>query len=212
LQQTVEQTVAGLGYDLVEIERSAGGLLRVTIDLPWSGPTSDQVASKAPEVPEAYVTVEDCEKVISSFENCPSVEHGGGRACYMPSEDRILMPPKPAFTSSEEYYSTLFHELVHATGANHRLARKGVTDPSGFASHEYSFEELVAECGSTFLCSHAGIAPATLANSAAYIASWSKRLSAEPRWIVNAASQAGKAADLILGKRREQAERLDEAA
>ncbi|POP70432.1 ribosome maturation factor RimP, partial [Pseudomonas syringae pv. syringae] len=31
LQQTVEQTVAGLGYDLVEIERSAGGLLRVTI-------------------------------------------------------------------------------------------------------------------------------------------------------------------------------------
>ena len=41
LQQTVEQTVAGLGYDLVEIERSAGGLLRVTIDLPWTGPNSE---------------------------------------------------------------------------------------------------------------------------------------------------------------------------
>ena len=37
LQQTVEQTVAGLGYDLVEIESSAGGLLRVTIDLPGDG-------------------------------------------------------------------------------------------------------------------------------------------------------------------------------
>jgi ribosome maturation factor RimP len=35
LQDIVEQTVTGLGYDLVEIERSAGGLLRVTIDLPW---------------------------------------------------------------------------------------------------------------------------------------------------------------------------------
>jgi ribosome maturation factor RimP len=35
LQDIVEQTVAGLGYDLVEVERSAGGLLRVTIDLPW---------------------------------------------------------------------------------------------------------------------------------------------------------------------------------
>ena len=35
LQDIVEQTVTGLGYELVEIERSAGGLLRITIDLPW---------------------------------------------------------------------------------------------------------------------------------------------------------------------------------
>jgi len=71
LQQTVERTVAGLGYDLVEIERSAGGLLRVTIDLPWSGPTSDAMASKAaktPEMPEAFLTVEDCEKVTRQLQ------------------------------------------------------------------------------------------------------------------------------------------------
>jgi ribosome maturation factor RimP len=36
LQATVSQTVTGLGYVLVEIERSAGGLLRVTIDHPWA--------------------------------------------------------------------------------------------------------------------------------------------------------------------------------
>ncbi len=54
--------MAGLGYDLVEIERSAGGLLRVTIDLPWSGPTSDA------EAPEAFVTVEDCEKVTRQLQ------------------------------------------------------------------------------------------------------------------------------------------------
>ena len=64
LQQTVEQTVAGLGYDLVEIERSAGGLLRVTIDLPWAGPNS----VKAPGVPEPYLTVEDCEKVTRQLQ------------------------------------------------------------------------------------------------------------------------------------------------
>ena len=34
-QLAIEKTVTGLGYDLVEIDRSAGGLLRVTIDLPW---------------------------------------------------------------------------------------------------------------------------------------------------------------------------------
>ncbi len=50
--------MAGLGYDLVEIERSAGGLLRITIDLPWS----PQVVGEGSEV-EQFVTVEDCEKV-----------------------------------------------------------------------------------------------------------------------------------------------------
>ncbi|RYF68740.1 MAG: ribosome maturation factor RimP [Comamonadaceae bacterium] len=65
LQQTVEQTVAGLGYELVEVVRSAGGLLRVTIDLPWAGPKSVEVAvaGAAFEAPEPFVTVEDCEKV-----------------------------------------------------------------------------------------------------------------------------------------------------
>ncbi len=67
LQQTVEQTVAGLGYELIEIERSAGGLLRVTIDLPWIGPKLAAVAGvgqgAAFEAPEPFITVEDCEKV-----------------------------------------------------------------------------------------------------------------------------------------------------
>ncbi len=64
LQQTVEQTVAGLGYDLVEIERSAGGLLRVTIDLPWNGPNSEAMAGAT----EPFVTVEDCEKVTRQLQ------------------------------------------------------------------------------------------------------------------------------------------------
>lgn len=64
LQQTVEQTVAGLGYDLVEIERSAGGLLRVTIDLPWTAPSSEAAVG----APEPAVTVEDCEKVTRQLQ------------------------------------------------------------------------------------------------------------------------------------------------
>ena len=53
LQDIVEQTVTGLGYELVEIERSAGGLLRITIDLPW---TPENATTQ-------FVNVEDCEKV-----------------------------------------------------------------------------------------------------------------------------------------------------
>jgi ribosome maturation factor RimP len=65
LQEIVEQIVSGLSYDLVEISRSAGGLLRVTIDLPWS-----------PEVAgvEQFVTVEDCEKVTRQLQFTLEVE------------------------------------------------------------------------------------------------------------------------------------------
>jgi ribosome maturation factor RimP len=62
LQATIEQTVTGLGYDLVEIERSAGGLLRVTIDWPWV-PGQD-----------VFVTVEDCEKVTRQLQFVLEVE------------------------------------------------------------------------------------------------------------------------------------------
>ena len=58
LQQLVETTVTGLGYDLVEIERSQGGLLRITIDWPWD--------PQAPQV--RLITVEDCEVVTRQLQ------------------------------------------------------------------------------------------------------------------------------------------------
>jgi ribosome maturation factor RimP len=61
LQDIALQTVTGLGYELVEIERSANGLLRVTIDLPWTGQ-------------EQFVNVEDCEKVTRQLQYALEVE------------------------------------------------------------------------------------------------------------------------------------------
>jgi ribosome maturation factor RimP len=66
LQQIVDTTVIGLGYDLVEIERSPSGLLRITIDLPWQGHLSAE--DIAAGVPEQFVTVEDCEKVTRQLQ------------------------------------------------------------------------------------------------------------------------------------------------
>ena len=63
LQEIVEQTVAGLGYQLVEIERSAGGTLRITIDMPWEEGT-----------PEQHVNVEDCERVTRQLQYALEVE------------------------------------------------------------------------------------------------------------------------------------------
>ena len=61
LQDIVDTTVTGLGYELVELERSAGGTLRVTIDLPWDGT-------------ERYVNVEDCERVTRQLQFALEVE------------------------------------------------------------------------------------------------------------------------------------------
>lgn len=144
--------------------------------------------------------VEACERIVSGYANPPSIEHGGDVACYVPSQDRVQLPQRQAFDSPASYYATAFHELIHSTGAAHRLARKGVVDGARFASHAYSAEELVAEVGAAFLCADGGISPKTIDSSAAYIAHWSQALRRDPRWIVEASGHAARAADLVLGR------------
>ena len=68
-QEIVEQTVTGLGFDLVELERSGSGLLKVTIDLPWEAPVEGQ-----PVPVERFVTVEDCEKITRQLQYLLEVE------------------------------------------------------------------------------------------------------------------------------------------
>ena len=82
LHQTIEDTVSGLGYELVELERSAGGLLRVTIDFPW-----------APGQPPAPpVTVDDCERVTRQLQFTLEVEGVDYRRLEVssPGIDRLL--------------------------------------------------------------------------------------------------------------------------
>ncbi|TAG35343.1 MAG: ribosome maturation factor RimP [Polaromonas sp.] len=62
---TIEQTVTGLGYDLVDIERTTGGLLRVTIDMPYT--------HASPEA-EQFINAEDCEKVTRQLQFVLEVE------------------------------------------------------------------------------------------------------------------------------------------
>lgn len=65
LQALVQQTVQAFELDLVEIERSAGGLLRITIDVPWQPDGAGQ---------EQFVTIEDCEKVTRQLQYVFQVE------------------------------------------------------------------------------------------------------------------------------------------
>jgi len=138
------------------------------------------------------------EGIVSGMPQPPTINHNGGnRAYYVPSSDSVHLPPEAAFDSRREYYSTLFHELGHATGHPSRLNRDTLETPAPFGSEVYSKEELVAEFASAFLCADAGI-DSTLNNSAAYIKGWTAKLQQDPKLVITAASKGQKAADYIL--------------
>ncbi len=140
-----------------------------------------------------------CEQIVTQMPNPPTILHDSPTALYVPSTDTVQIPSLSRFMSAEEYFSTLYHELVHSTGSGCRLARPGVTEGTRFASHAYSLEELVAECGAAFLCGMSGIAPQTIENTAAYIAHWLARLHDDRTMLIRAASQAQHAVDYICG-------------
>ncbi|MBU0682878.1 MAG: DUF1738 domain-containing protein, partial [Candidatus Omnitrophica bacterium] len=101
--------------------------------------------------------IDRCEQIINNYKTCPNITHNEQRAYYSPSSDYINMPVRASFNSSEAYYSTLFHEITHSTGHINRLNRKGISESAFFGDQNYSFEELVAEMGASFLCAESGI-------------------------------------------------------
>lgn len=151
-----------------------------------------------------FSPIEEAEKIVAGYRG-PEIRHGGSRACYTPSADKVSMPEREAFETPEAYYSTLFHELTHSTGHRNRLARDGVANHARFASHEYSQEELVAEMGAAMLCGHAGI-EADVDNTAAYLDHWLRKLKREPTMLCAAGGEAQKAVDYIRGIRWQKPE------
>ncbi|EIX9035746.1 TPA: zincin-like metallopeptidase domain-containing protein [Klebsiella oxytoca] len=119
------------------------------------------------------------------------------RAYYSPGRDCIIMPHPEQFTSREDYYGTLLHELTHATGHASRLNRDGITaGKHTFGDPMYSFEELVAEMGAAFLCAHVGIQSKLQHDS--YIASWLKVLQQDKKAIFRASGLARNACEYLL--------------
>ncbi len=118
---------------------------------------------------------------------------GGDMAFYVPSQDYIAVPPQQAYFAQVDWYRTVFHELGHWTGHKSRLDRELC---GRFGSEDYAREELVAEMASAFLCASLWIAPTV--RHADYLGAWLKALRDDARAIFRAASQASKAAELVL--------------
>ena len=180
----------------------------------------------ASEATRAFDPIPACAAVYANMPNPPKLRHGGERAFYLRSDDRVQLPKPEDFSSPESYYSTQLHELAHATGHPSRLDRFAEEDDhGGFGSPAYAREELVAEMAAAMMCGVLGIAPVKvesisspgaeelLESSAAYIRHWADVLKADNRAVVIAAARAQKAADYILGSQsQEQAVEESEAA
>ncbi len=123
-----------------------------------------------------------------------SLRYGGGKAFYSPATDSITLPPKASFESLNEYFTTAFHECVHATEHPDRLdwSRKN-------RDNSYALGELIAELGGVFVCRELDV-PASddLSNHTAYLASWLRAMKSDSRFIFQASAQASRAASYIL--------------
>lgn len=132
-----------------------------------------------------------------------AITHEGARAYYRPSTDQVVMPDRfrfvgtPTSSAQESYYSTLFHELSHWTGAASRCNR---SLRGRFGDEAYAAEELIAELSAAFICARLGITNEPRPDHAQYLASWLKVLKNDSRAIFTAAGQAQQACDYIVNR------------
>ncbi len=91
-------------------------------------------------------------------------------AFYQPSTDSIQINSKSSFKNQSDYYSTVFHEMIHSTGPATRLNRESFV-AYGQAISKRAEEELIAEIGSVILSDKVNLHYSN-SNSASYIESW----------------------------------------
>ena len=159
-----------------------------------------------PTPTEAHAAADE---LIARAEMCPILTNGHD-PCYVPALDEIWLPTKGQFPHPDDYYQVCLHEMAHASGHASRLGRldRSTDVVSDMRRDSYAKEELVAEMSAAFLSSQVGLDMARITErSGAYLRGWAKRCRQEPELLINAAQQAQKATDWILGLTPEQEKR-----
>ena len=166
----------------------------------------DEAKLKLPQLPETTGTMrEDIEALIESIDI--RVETGHSRAAYSPTSDVVMMPNPTDFFAYDDYYRTLFHEYVHATGHPSRLKRELATR---LDKQAYAFEELVAEMGSVLLGTQFGLQALDeqhnehVQQHAAYINGWITLLEDDAQALFDAWNLASAAVDWLLNPAEEE--------
>lgn len=148
--------------------------------------------------------IEEAEKIKTEYmnrEHLKIFEKVTNDAFYLPIQDYIQVPCKEQYQDIEEFYSTLFHEMIHSTGHKNRLNRPDMQGIVRYGSEKYSKEELTAELGSAMIINILGIeTEKSFKNSSGYIQDWLQVLKNDNKFIVSASSKAEKAVKYILNE------------
>lgn len=152
------------------------------------------------ESSEKVISIENVDDIIEAYvrrENIDFQARASNQAYYNRISDSVVVPVKEQYQHINEYYSTVFHELIHSTGHKTRLNRMDAK--ASFGSEKYSKEELVAEIGTATVLNFLDIeTELTFQNNVAYIQSWIKKMKEDNKVIIWAASQAEKAVNYIM--------------
>ena len=125
---------------------------------------------------------------------CPIKPLFGDSAYYSISKNEIVIPEKKQFKDGESFYSNLFHEMTHSTGAEGQLNR---IKPTSFGSEEYAREELVAELTAALTAQRYGMTKHLKGDSAAYLKSWLDSLKESPQFIKTTLMDVKKASSML---------------
>ena len=128
---------------------------------------------------------------------CPIKPTHGDDAYYSISQKEIVVPEKEQFNDGESFYSNLFHEMSHSTGAEEYLNR---LKPTSFGSKEYAREELVAELTAALVSQRYGMSKTVKEDSLPYLKSWLERLKEEPQFIKTVLTDVMKSSRIITRK------------
>ena len=134
LAALVERTLAGMGYELVELERAGGGLLRVTLDLAPGEMPAGEAADDADAAGERHIGIEDCERVSRHLTHLFAVEDVDYDRLEVssPGLDRPLRGERDFTRFAGEMAKV---QLFSATEGRRRLRGQllGVVQPAGAA-------------------------------------------------------------------------------
>lgn len=125
---------------------------------------------------------------------CPIKPMFGDSAYFSISKNEIVMPEKRQFKDGESFYSNLFHEMGHSTGAEGQLDR---IKPATFGLAEYAREELVAELTAALTAQRYGMTKHLKGDSAAYLKSWLDSLKESPQFIKTTLLDVKKATSML---------------
>jgi ribosome maturation factor RimP len=124
----VEKTVAGLGYELVDVERAPRGLLRITIDQP---------AGKA-----SGIAVSDCEAVTRQLQFVFEVEGVDYARLEVgsPGVDRPLRKPADFERFAGERVSLVLREAMPGAPGGRKKYAGVLAKPAGDGSYVIEYE------------------------------------------------------------------------